>query len=102
VQLYFHDPVAQVTRPTTQLLGFTRVDLDAGQTASVTFDIHTDRLAFTGIDMRRIAEPGRIDLLVGSSSTDIRLRTAVSLTGAHRVVREPRTLLTSVAVEYPH
>lgn len=102
VQLYFNDPVAQVTRPTTQLLGFTRVNLEAGQTATVTFDIRTDRLSFTGIDLHRIVEPGHISLLIGSSSTDTRLRTDITLTGAERAVTEPRTLLTPVAIAYNH
>jgi beta-xylosidase len=35
VQLYLHDPVASVTRPQRQLLGFARVELDAGQQARV-------------------------------------------------------------------
>ena len=33
VQLYAADPVASVTRPVTQLIGFARVRLDAGEPA---------------------------------------------------------------------
>jgi beta-glucosidase len=36
VQLYLHDPVAQVVRPEMRLVGYTRVDLDAGESAVIT------------------------------------------------------------------
>jgi beta-xylosidase len=100
VQLYFNDPVAQVTRPTTQLLGFARVELDPGQTAIVNFDVHTDRFAFTGIELTRIVEPGQLELYIGSSSTDIRLQTNLTVTGNQRAVSEPRILRTPVNIEY--
>jgi hypothetical protein len=48
VQLYFSDPVASVTRPVRQLLGFARVNLEPVQAGTVCFDIHMDRLAFVG------------------------------------------------------
>jgi hypothetical protein len=58
VQLYLDDPVAQVTRPVAQLAGFTRVALQPGEQALVRFRLHADRTSFTGVDLRRIVEPG--------------------------------------------
>ncbi|MFJ2157639.1 glycoside hydrolase family 3 N-terminal domain-containing protein [Streptomyces sp. NPDC087856] len=84
VQLYAIDPVAQVTRPVRSLLGFAKVALDPGEQAMVRFHVHTDRLAFTGLDGTRIVEPGEILLEVGSSSLDTPVRGAVQLVGEER------------------
>ncbi|THC55009.1 glycoside hydrolase family 3 N-terminal domain-containing protein [Streptomyces sp. A1499] len=86
VQLYFTDPVAQVTRPIRALLAFAKVSLAPGEEATVRFDVHTDRLAFTGLSGQRIVEPGQILLYAGSSSTDTPARTAVDLVGDERQV----------------
>ncbi len=100
VQLYFHDPVAQVTRPTTQLLGFAKVQLDPGGKAVVSFDIHTDRFSFTGRDLNRIVEPGKIVLRIGSSSADIRFETVLTLVGSDRVASGTRTLRTPATITH--
>ncbi len=99
VQLYLGDPVAQVTRPDTQLAGFVRVPLTAGARARVSFWVHADRTAFTGIDLRPVVEPGRIDVVVGSSSADVRLRTHVTLTGPVRSPGADQVLTTPVEVQ---
>ncbi|WP_371663346.1 glycoside hydrolase family 3 N-terminal domain-containing protein [Streptomyces sp. NBC_00280] len=84
VQLYAVDPVAQVTRPVRFLLGFAKVVLAPGEQATVRFHVHTDRLAFTGLDGRRIVEAGEILLHAGSSSLDTPVRESVRLVGAER------------------
>ncbi|MER5429141.1 glycoside hydrolase family 3 N-terminal domain-containing protein [Streptomyces sp. NPDC002588] len=97
VQLYAVDPVAQVTRPVRFLLGFVKVDLAPGEQAVVRFHVHTDRLAFTGLDGRRVVEPGEILLEAGSSSLDTPARAAVRLVGTERdatVVRQHRVPVT--------
>jgi hypothetical protein len=68
VQLYAHDPVASVTRPVAQLVGFRRVSLEAGRSAVVRFDVPTTRVAFSGRDLVRIVEPGRLELWAGTSA----------------------------------
>jgi beta-glucosidase len=99
VQLYLADPVAQVARPVIQLAGLARVPLDTGQRARVSFRLHADRTSFTGIDLRRVVEPGTIDVMIGASSEDVRLRSAVVLTGEPRIVGPDRVLVTPVDVE---
>ena len=74
VQLYIADPVAQVTRPVIELAGFARVVLEPAERARVTFTLHADRTSFTGVDLRRIVEPGEIRVMIGASSEDIRGR----------------------------
>jgi hypothetical protein len=72
VQLYAADPVASVTRPVTQLIGFARVGLHAGESAEVTFIVPSDRLSFTGRTMERIVEPGEVTFRVGTGRRDVR------------------------------
>jgi hypothetical protein len=85
-QVYVRDLVASVVRPVKELKAFCRVELAAGASARVTADIPTDMLAFTGLEGRRIVEPGQFELQVGASSADIRLRAQVELTGATRTL----------------
>ncbi|MGJ4846251.1 glycoside hydrolase family 3 N-terminal domain-containing protein [Leifsonia sp. Le1] len=62
VQLYGHDVTATVTRPVAQLLGYTRVDLEAGESVRVTFDVPATRLAFSDRRMVRVVEPGDVEV----------------------------------------
>jgi beta-glucosidase len=98
VQLYLRDPLAQVTRPVRQLIGFARIGLQSGAAARVEFRVHADRAAFTGQDLTRIVEPGDIDLLVGTSAADLPCRATVRLTGATRTVGHNRHLTTPVTI----
>ena len=86
VQLYARDPYASVTRPVAQLVGFARVELEPGASATVHFDVPTARLAFTGLEGVRIVEPGAVELWVGSACDVRDTQTQIELTGAvHRV-----------------
>ncbi|MCM2311752.1 MAG: beta-glucosidase BglX [Steroidobacteraceae bacterium] len=68
VQLYVRDLVGQVTRPVRELKGVQRVRLAPHETATVTFRLHSDALAFFGRDNTLIVEPGDFHLFVGGSS----------------------------------
>ncbi|MEU2281614.1 glycoside hydrolase family 3 N-terminal domain-containing protein [Streptomyces sp. NPDC013178] len=97
-QLYLTDPVASVTRPVRQLIGFTRVDLAAGETRGVEFEVHADMTSFTGADLRRRVEPGELELTVGQSAGDAGVPVQVTLQGDERFVDHTRTMTTHVAV----
>jgi hypothetical protein len=97
VQLYLHDPVASVTRPVQQLRGFARVALAVGAAVRVTFRVHADLCSFSGLDLARIVEPGRIEVAVGASSADLRLRGAFTLDGPLRRTSESRVLSSTVS-----
>lgn len=92
VQLYLHDPVASVVRPVQRLIGFTRLQLDAGESVTVTVTVPTDVTSFTGSAGVRIVEPGEIVLGFGHSSSDIPLTHTVTLTGETRQVDHTREL----------
>jgi beta-glucosidase len=97
-QLYLTDPVASVTRPVRQLIAFTRVDLAAGETRVVEFEVHTDMAGFTGRDLRRRVEPGDLTLTVARSAGDRGIPVQVTLQGDERIVDSTRTMTTPVRV----
>jgi beta-glucosidase len=99
VQLYVRDVVAEVTRPTLELVGFARVPLDPGTSARVAFELHTDRVSFTGLDLQRVVEPGELRVHVGRSAGDLPLVRSIELVGPRRVVAEGRVLSTPARVE---
>jgi beta-glucosidase len=98
VQLYVRDVVASVTRPVRQLTGFTRVSLEPGETVDVEFGVHADRTSFPDRALRRVVEPGDVDVLVGTSATDLPCRARIRFTGALRVLGPDRRLTTPVTV----
>ncbi|HEY1607200.1 MAG TPA: glycoside hydrolase family 3 N-terminal domain-containing protein [Allosphingosinicella sp.] len=81
VQLYAHDPVASVSRPIEQLRGFRRIALAPGQAKSVSFTLRPAQMAIWDAGRWKI-EPGEIDLMVGSSSADIRARGSFRIASA--------------------
>ncbi|MDG4797218.1 glycoside hydrolase family 3 N-terminal domain-containing protein [Micromonospora sp. WMMD1082] len=68
VQLYGRDLVASVTRPVAQLLGYHRLHLEPGQSATVELTVPTTRLAFSDRTLTRVVEPGDVELWVGTSA----------------------------------
>ena len=79
VQLYFSDEVASMVRPEMELAGFCRISLKPGETKHVTFSMKLSQTAFLNENMEWVVEKGRIDLLIGASSKDIREKTYVDI-----------------------
>lgn len=78
VQCYFHDPVAQRTRPVKRLVAYQRLPLEPGQMQTVRFRIPFDQLAYYNAAMERIVEEGAYDFMVGGNSKEL-LQTRVVL-----------------------
>jgi beta-glucosidase len=74
VQLYLKDEVSSVTVYETQLRGFERIALNSGETKRVHFNLKQDDLKLLDKDMKWLVEPGFFEVLIGSSSEDIRLK----------------------------
>ncbi len=98
VQLYATDVVGSVVRPVLELKGFCRVPLAAGESKRVTFTVHSDMMSFTGIDLRRIVEPGEVVFAIGASSADLRHKATVRLTGPVTETADERVMFTEVRV----
>ncbi len=74
VQLYIHDVSSSVLRAVKELKGFERINLTVGQTKTVTFELPAEDLAFYDVGQEQfVVEAGEFDVMVGSSSADIRL-----------------------------
>ena len=78
VQLYGRDLVGSVTRPVAQLLGYRRVHLEPGESVTVEFSVPTTRLAFSDRALRRVVEPGDVEVWIGTSEQrDVEGRTTL-------------------------
>ena len=74
VQLYIRELVTDVTRPLLELKGFKRVHLEPGETRKICFEINPDLLSMWDGNMNYVVEPGEFSIMIGASSTDIRLK----------------------------
>lgn len=74
VQLYLSDRYASMTRPVKELAGFQRISLKPGEKKRLIFEVQVSQMAFLDRDMRWKIEKGIIDVEIGSSSEDIRLK----------------------------
>jgi beta-glucosidase len=81
VQLYVCDEFAAVPRPVVELKGFHRVALRPGERRKLTFHLPVNLLAFYDPDRNLIVEAGAVQIMLGSSSADIRLRGALEIVG---------------------
>ncbi|HEY8231527.1 MAG TPA: glycoside hydrolase family 3 C-terminal domain-containing protein, partial [Vicinamibacteria bacterium] len=72
VQLYVRDRVSSVTRPVLELRGFKRVSLKPGESASVELELGPEALAVTNTSMKRVVEPGAFDVMLGTSSEQLK------------------------------
>lgn len=98
VQLYVRDEFASVPRPVKELKGFKRLMLAPGETRSVIFDLPVDQLAFYDQEMQQVVEPGAIQVMVGSSSDDIRLTGSFGVLGNRKRRVEARVFSCPVQV----
>ena len=73
VQLYLRDEVSSVTTYTKVLRGFERISLEAGEEQIVHFRLRPQDLGLWDKNMNFRVEPGKFKVMIGSSSTDIRL-----------------------------
>jgi beta-glucosidase len=80
VELYIHDIETSVPRPVKELKGFSKVLLAPGERKTVSFVVKEKDLAFWDtVSKRWKAEKGTFEVLIGSSSNDIRLTGKFSL-----------------------
>ncbi|MBN1427936.1 MAG: glycoside hydrolase family 3 C-terminal domain-containing protein [Anaerolineae bacterium] len=81
VQLYLSDRVGSVTRPVRELKGFKRITLQPGEKRTIVFYAPAACLGFYDRQMDFVVEPGQVDVMVGSSSADIRVRGLFEIVG---------------------
>ncbi|MEM0219129.1 MAG: glycoside hydrolase family 3 N-terminal domain-containing protein [Thermoproteota archaeon] len=99
VQLYLRDVVASLTRPIKELKGFKRITLEPGESKKVTFILYTDQLAFYDENLNLVVEPGTYEVMIGSSSEDIKLSGTFEVVGEKRVVLKLRRYFSRILIE---
>jgi beta-glucosidase len=91
VQLYTRQRRSRVKQPLRQLRGFTRVRVPAGATTTVVLQLRIADLAFWDVTSQRyVVETARHDVLIGRSSTDIRLTATLDVDGDSIAGWDPR------------
>ena len=98
VQLYTHQTYASTPRPLLELRGYHRLTLRPGEGQTVSFRLPVNMLAFYGRDLKLRLEPGEVELLVSSSSADIRARGRFEIAGEGPVEIKDRVFVCPVGV----
>lgn len=83
VQVYVHDHEASLSRPIKALKGFTKVDLEPGETKTVAIPLNFRSFAYYHPDYKNwITEDGDFDIMIAASSQDIRLQATTRMTSS--------------------
>jgi beta-glucosidase len=98
VQLYTCDEVASVPQPMKELKGYVRLTLEPGASGTVTFDLLVEQLAFYDAELNLVLEPGWISVMLGSSSSDIRLAGRFEIVGEGKIPVKERVFVCPVEV----
>ncbi len=98
-QLYLKDEYASMTRPVMELGGFARAALKAGESRKVSFTVSPTQLAFLDRRMNWTVEKGKMIVMIGSSSEDIRLTSEVQVTDTAIIRGRDRKFYADVTVE---
>ena len=70
-----------IGRPVKELVGFAKVNLQPGEEKTVCLSLPMSQLAFLDADMRWKVEHGKVELMVGASSEDIRGKAEFRIVG---------------------
>jgi beta-glucosidase-like glycosyl hydrolase len=100
VQVYVRDVFASLVRPVKELKAFKRVTLKPKERAVVSFAIPVDMLNFTNKDNQRMVEAGEFEIMVGASSSDIRLTAKIEVTGEDCVLEGDWRMESLASVEF--
>ena len=74
VQLYLNDVISSTSKPVKELKGYEKVSLEPGETKSIKLKLVPEDLALFDRDMNFVVEPGTFKVMIGSSSSDIKLK----------------------------
>ncbi|MBW2725267.1 MAG: glycoside hydrolase family 3 C-terminal domain-containing protein [Deltaproteobacteria bacterium] len=79
-QVYLHDDVSRLPRPEQELRAFQKLELDAGDSRVLSFELDPRALSFYDPgEPGWILEPGTFEIRVGASSRDIRARASLEV-----------------------
>ena len=70
VQLYIHDIYSTSTRPVKELRGFKKIELKAGESRKVDFELSAEDLKYYDHELQYVCEPGDFEIMIGPNSRD--------------------------------
>ena len=86
IQLYVADKKSSVQRPVKELKAFDKIELAPGESKEVSFTLSVrDFSYYSKVYDRWLAESGEFDILIGSSSRDIRLTGSLNLSNTEKL-----------------
>jgi beta-glucosidase len=98
VQLYIRDEYASIPRPAKELKGYARVRLSPGECKVITFHLNVNQLAFYDHNLKLVIEAGKINVMIGSSSEDIRLSGMFEIAGTSKMPIHERLFVCPVDI----
>ena len=72
VQLYIRDLVGSITRPVSELKGFQKIALKAGESRKISFEVTPKDLKFYNADLKYDWEAGDFVIMIGGNSRDVK------------------------------
>ncbi|MCX7796656.1 MAG: glycoside hydrolase family 3 C-terminal domain-containing protein [bacterium] len=89
VQLYVKDVQSSVIRPEKELKGFEKIELQPGEEKTITFTLDKRAFAYYNVDIKDWhVETGEFEILVGSSSKDIRLKETIKVNSTVKIKKK--------------
>ena len=79
VQIYVRDCFSLITRPLLELKSFQRIHIPAGKSKMVNVTLRYNDFTYLDTKMKPVLEPGEFQIMVSSSSTDIRLQKKIRI-----------------------
>ena len=74
VIVYVRDEFATLTPAAKRVRRFAKIDLDAGESKTVTFSLGRDDLGYFGLDNKFVFEPGDFTVMVGNQSAKFTIK----------------------------
>jgi beta-glucosidase len=88
-QLYINDVVSSTSRPVKELKGYERITIQPGEVKTVKITLTPEELSLLDRNMRQVVEPGIFEVMIGSSSADIRLRGQLEVKDSYELSVNP-------------
>lgn len=82
-QLYIHTIVSRPLRPVKELKGFKKISLQPGETKRIAIEVSKEELCSYNEKLEKVVLPAEYQIMIGSSSDDIRLRTEIINNNIH-------------------
>ena len=99
IQLYLRDRYASMTRPVMELAGFTRISFQPGAKKTIRFTLSMSQTAFIDEQKKWKVEAGDFDVMIGSSSNDIKLTDRFCINNDLYIEGKNRAFYAKVSVE---